>query len=408
MSVIQRLWRRLIESSRENQWFLPILGAVIGVILAFAFGLSEASPDEVAWTLTVAEGRSTLLSWLSILFAAFSIILALATLTIQNVVSKYSVRMYRLYQRDLRDRYVLALFAMTAAYIITEQILLRTVDPGAPVPATGFAIALVLLIATGIALIWYITTITRWFRVDQVVRRIGLRSLAGAEVGDAIRKGTSTALPADFERPSDAVPILARRSGFLVEPDPRDVADDMAGIGGTALIDVLEGLPVVRGQEIGWLTAPDAAGELDAAAERIAANVEIESERGVAGSIEFAIVVQVDTAIMALSPAINDPNTAVQIVEELTFMFVDLAGHDLGSHMVRREVPVTTVVVRSRSFGDYLRLGTEQILLYGQGDPLVVQSLRRMVGSLASVDLAAADRAAVDELALRLDSLDLQ
>ena len=398
MSGIAGLWRRLVETTRETQWLLPLVGAVLGVWLALAVGLIEASPDELNWTVTVSEGRGTLLSWLSILFAAFSIILAVATLTIQNVISKYSVRMYRLYQRDLRDRYVLALFAMTATYIMTEQILLRSAEPGEPVPATGFIVAFVLLIATGVAMIWYITTITRWFRVDQVARLIGKRALVAADVSDALRHGTAPASPEAFRRPADAHAIRAQGSGYLVEPDPRDVMAALGSSGGTAVIAVVNGSPVVTGQEIGWVVGSDHGG-----AGRVGALVETESERAVAGSIEYGIVVLVDTAIMALSPAVNDPNTAVQVVEELTFLFEELCRHDLGSHQAGDGD--SNAVVRSRSFGEYLRLGTEQIILYGKDDPLVVGALRHMAGSLALSELSATDRLAVDDLEARVAPL---
>ena len=404
MSGVQGIWRRLVEITRETQWLLPLLGAIVGVLLALALGRVEASPDEVNWTLTISEGRGTLLSWLSILFAAFSIILALATLTIQNVISKYSVRMYRLYQRDLRDRYVLALFAMTASYIVTEQILLRSADPADPVPATGFIVAFVLLVATGIAMIWYITTITRWFRVDNVARRIARRVLVAAEVRESLRHGTVRAADAAFDRPHDAVPIRARGTGYVVEPDPHDVVTAVSQPGVTAVIARVQGAPVVEGEEIGWMVpGPAGASTPEDSAVRVGRTIECETERGVAGSIGYGIVVLVDTAIMALSPAVNDPNTAVQIIEEMTYLFVGLAQRDLGSFAM--ESGTGSAVIRSPSFGEYLHLGTEQIVLYGKDDPLVVDSLNRMVTSLASIDLSTEDRAAVDDFIGRVSVL---
>lgn len=404
MNGFRRMWRRIVETTREIQWLLPVLGTVAGVLLALGLGLSEASPDNVNWTLTVSDGRGTLLGWLSILFAAFSIILALATLTIQNVIAKFSVRMYRLYQRDLRDRLVLALFAMTAAYIVTEQILLRSADPGDPVPATGFIVAFILLVATGIALIWYITTITRWFRVDRLSRRITNRLLTVAEVGVSRRRGTVPAPSGAFERPRDAVPIRARASGYLVEPSPGEVLAVTPGRGTTVVIARLHGSPVVRGEEIGWIVDVDASRGSEVAL-RVSDVVETESERGISGSIGYGIVVLVDIAIMALSPAVNDPNTAVEVLEEMTYLYEGLSRDRLGPYEVRREGSDDSVIVRSRTFSDYLRLGTEQILEYGKDDPFVIDALDRMAHSLDSLDLAEADRKAVEFLISRIGTI---
>jgi hypothetical protein len=39
----------------------------------------------------------------------------------------------------------------------------------------------------------------------------------------------------------------------------------------------------------------------------------------------YGVVVLVDIAIMALSPAVNDPNTAVQVIESMARLFPELA-----------------------------------------------------------------------------------
>lgn len=90
----------------------------------------------------------------------------------------------------------------TAAYIVTEQILLRSAEPDKPVPGTGFIVAIVLLIATGIALIWYITTVTRWSRVDRVAKRIRKGLLVAAEVRDMLRGSSAPATVAASDRPT--------------------------------------------------------------------------------------------------------------------------------------------------------------------------------------------------------------
>jgi uncharacterized membrane protein len=38
----------------------------------------------------------------------------------------------------------------------------------------------------------------------------------------------------------------------------------------------------------------------------------------------------VDIAIMALSPPVNDPNSAVEVIQEMGFLFCERAGTPLG------------------------------------------------------------------------------
>ncbi len=111
----------------------------------------------------------------------------------------------------------------------------------------------------------------------------------------------------------------------------------------------------------------------------------------------------VDIAIMALSPAVNDPNTAVQIVDELTFLLPEMANMDMGPGGMADDDDVLRLVVNARTLGDYIDLATEQIVLYGTGDPQVRRSLRRLVSVMGSLELDGTDAAAVDRLAERLD-----
>ena len=295
------------------------MGASVGVLLALAVGLVQESDDRSGWTVTVAEGRGTLLSWLSILFAGFSIVLAVATLTIQNIVSKFSLRMFRLNERGLRDRFVMALFAGTATFVITEQVLLRSTDPAAPVPVFGFVVAMAMMVATGVAMIWYVTTVNRYLRVDRLSRGITARTVRVVEARSSANCGGRLATSADFERSPQASPIRAGANGFFVQPHPSDLMDVAPSSAGRIVVDCLPGAPVMAGQPIGWVAPLGDDGITEHISAAVASAIEVEPSRGIEGAAGYGIVVLVDTAIMALSPAINDPNTAVQVIEEMTF-----------------------------------------------------------------------------------------
>lgn len=154
----------------------------------------------------------------------------------------------------------------------------------------------------------------------------------------------------------------------------------------------------MSGEEVGWVVRLEPGQE--AVAGRIASVVHSEPDRGIVGSVAYGIVVLVDTAIMALSPAVNDPSTAVQVIEEMTFLFEGLSKHQLGPFGLSSQG--SSVSVQSRSFADYLALATGQIMLYGKDDPFVHAALVRMAGSLAALDLSPEDTGAVRALAIRL------
>ena len=107
----------------------------------------------------------------------------------------------------------------------------------------------------------------------------------------------------------------------------------------------------------------------------------------------------VNVACKALSPAVNDPYTAVQAVDHLSVIFCALARRPLGNHVVRGGSGAA-VIVPGRRFPDYLAVMCGLIRRYGAREPAVAHAMLRLLGNCAAV--AGDDRewrAAIEEQA---------
>ena len=392
--------RWLAELSRENQWLLPLSGAVVGTVLALLVG--DAGEDAADWAVTIDRARDTLMGWLSIVFAGFAIVLAVGSLTIQNVVGRFGLRMYRIYQRDLRDRFVIAVFALTSTYIVTEQVLLRGHQPDDPVPVVGFTVGIGLLLLSGLALLWYITTVVEWFRVDFTAKRVARLVLTAARGAAAQRSGSVPVSSEQLARPDDAHVVPAPRSGFLESPD-NEVLMEQATRQGWRLAFLHEpGDTISKGDPIGWL-----AGHLptmESVEHDALGRLTVSDSRSMRDSPAYGIAVLVDVAIMALSPAVNDPHTAVEVVERLHILLPELADFEMGPYGFKDGEDNLRLVRHQKTFGDHVRAATEQILLYGHTDPAVLRVMDRLTNTLERLDLQPGDAAAVGELRASLDS----
>lgn len=388
--------RRLREAVADNQWLLPIAGATAGLVLALALGTSV--DEEVGrWTVTVDRSRDTLMSALALVFTALSIVLALASVAAQNVVSRFGPRMLRIYTRTSADRRVIAAFAMAATFIIVEQYQLRDLPPSAPAPVAGLTVSILMLVASGIAMIWYISAILRWFRVDQatlaVSEVVGRASRAVARH----RRNTSAdvALPARQDR---SVDLLAPASGHLAEVDTDTLLQICRDSDTMVVVTSRLGQAVVRGEPIGWI-AQRSPSDDTMSARPFSDAIDVSTTRELTLSIEYGVIALVDIAIMALSPAINDPNTAVEVVETMTFLFPEIADAPLGPYAVPDDESWPCVVASMRTFGELVELATTQVVLYGMSDPMVATALRRFAESLQRLELNERDRASVDAFA---------
>jgi uncharacterized membrane protein len=395
------LRRRLRERVRDNQWLLPIIGALSGLALALIIGTGGGSERD-AWTVDVDRSRDTLISALGLVFTALSIVLALASVAAQNVVGRYGSRVLRIYTRHSPDRYVIATFAFAAMFILTEQFQLRRLDPTDPAPIAGLSISVVLLVITGATVIWYIATVVRWFRVDAVVAVIveTERHALHKVTRDRREVTVHATMP---ERPDNSTSLLAPKTGHLAEVDTDKLLEACHELDAIVLIDRKLGDPVVANEPIGWI-AGKASLTKTLPASRVAQMIDVSATRELGKYLEYGLVAMVDIAIMALSPAVNDPNSAVEVIEEMSFLFPEIAKVPLGPYSVPDDKSWPRVVVKASTLGDLIELATTQIVLYGITDPNVVAALRRFATSLELLDLNDDDQRHVREFAAKLDN----
>jgi uncharacterized membrane protein len=111
-------------------------------------------------------------------------------------------------------------------------------------------------------------------------------------------------------------------------------------------------------------------------------SVAIGPERTVEQDPAFAFRIIVDIAIKALSPAINDPTTAVSGIDQIHRLLRVLAARDLGDGRVRDRAGRLRVVFPTPGWEDFVRLGITEIRQYGAGSIQVVRRLRAMLEDL--------------------------
>ena len=107
---------------------------------------------------------------------------------------------------------------------------------------------------------------------------------------------------------------------------------------------------------------------------------------------KYPIRLLVDIAIKALSPAINDPTTAVQTIDQLEDLLRRLGAAELDAGNVEDENGSLRLVFPTPTWEDYLTLAFDEIRQFGSSS---VQVLRRMRAALVGLaeSLPSEDRA---------------
>jgi uncharacterized membrane protein len=99
----------------------------------------------------------------------------------------------------------------------------------------------------------------------------------------------------------------------------------------------------------------------------------------------FAMRMLVDIAIRGLSPAINDPTTAVQALDRIEALLVELAGRHPGPSVLLDDDGTPRARIAAPRWSAYVELALTEIRRYGAGSPQVVRRLHALYDHLCEV-----------------------
>ncbi|MGO9503197.1 MAG: DUF2254 family protein [Streptosporangiaceae bacterium] len=96
----------------------------------------------------------------------------------------------------------------------------------------------------------------------------------------------------------------------------------------------------------------------------------------------FAFRLLVDIGLRALSPAVNDPATAVQVLDTIESLLLPLAPRDLDVAEVAGDTGTICIVLALPSWNDYLQIALDDLIESSSGSPMVLLRARAMLSGL--------------------------
>ena len=117
---------------------------------------------------------------------------------------------------------------------------------------------------------------------------------------------------------------------------------------------------------------------------RLTAAIQLGNQRTFEQDPQYAIRLLVDIAIRALSPAINDPTTAVQALDEIGDLLQRLGNSCLATAPICDAAGVARVVVPFPTWEDFLRLAFEEVCAYGASSVQVMRRMNALVSELSA------------------------
>ena len=378
---------------------MPLVGAVVGAVLATGDRwLEEEVSLPSGWTYSVSTATSVLSTVSGAMVGLIGLVVTIGVLVVQMATGTLSPRFMRLWYRDRLQKVVLASF--TATFVFSFA-LLRQVGEG-PVSNVGITLAGLAVTVDLMLLLAYLDRFVRALRpvaVAAVMARSGLSIIADMEE----RAGASAGAGGDT-----VWATLCRVSGYHAVKSGAVQAMHVKGIMSFAEErDLTCALQHTVG-DFGWNAGTvmmDVYGETRAGDEkRLQGMVALGHERTIDHDPAFAVRIIVDIAIRALSPAVNDPTTATQMLNHLGALLAGVGSRDLKVHGALVDSHgALRVTVPMRTWEDYLELGVSEIRKYGATSPQACRRLRAMLVDLEATVIPPNQPAVRRQLAI-LDS----
>ncbi|RYF32215.1 MAG: DUF2254 domain-containing protein [Comamonadaceae bacterium] len=349
-------FRKLLNQLGDTFWLVPGAMVLAGILLALALLGVDRSGHLPVW-LTDSDwlyngggtGARTLLgaiasSTIGVAGTVFSITIAALSLA----AGQMGPRLLRNFTRDRGVQMTLGAFLGTFSYALMVLRSVRTQEEGPFTPHLALTFGILLAFACVATLVYFVAHMANRINVDTVVELVAddIRVAMKSTVTD---KAQADPPPAEFW--SHATPIVDSRRGYLQQLDEEGLADWAAKNGTAVRLLARKGDYVFPGAPIALMSV-----QVPEAEEAVRRATALGVARGSAGDAEYAVRQLVEVAVRALSSGINDPNTAVSVLDRLGSALCDLSGAHLPSGVTVREGTVALVVpsVSYRSLVDVM------------------------------------------------------
>lgn len=371
------MFRRL-RNNQAKAWLIPMAystGAIVaGVVVP---RVSSVLLPRVVSTVSVNSAVGIYSSIASGMIALTGIVFSLTFVMVQFSATAYSPRLVLWIARDPVISHATGVFTATFLYALFALAWVDRAGTGR-VPLMGIVVATALLV---VSIVMFISLIQR-VSMLQITRMLVFTGDQGRQIIESLYPPIDT--PAS---PSSAeicdIPILQT---LVHHGHPQMVQ----AVNVPALVDVacatgaLLELTVAVGDSVLESTPIlQVRGGVAPIPETILRNaIELGSERTFEQDPKYAIRLLVDIAIKALSPAINDPTTAVQALDQIEDLLLRLGRRRLEIGAFRDANGRLRVLIDFPSWEDFLRLAFNEIRFYGAQS---VQVMRRMMALISEM-----------------------
>ena len=382
------------DALRTSFWFVPGLMAALGAVLMTLTSAVERSMPRAhthaPWYLFAGEpgaAQNLLSTILASMITMASLVFSITMVVLSLAASQFGPRLIRSFMAHPQTQVVLGSFVMTIVYCLLAlpAIDLRQTAEHAIYIYPSVSMALVLTIVSTALLVFFLDLLARSIVSETVVERVGhdldelIGALAPLDTAEAADDHPELVRPDDFD--ARAVFFGPRTAGYVQAIEFHELVKT------AEKADVLVGLYFRAGHYVVPGAPEMAVYPKQRASEKLLDQIRDEILVGVHRvpfqDPDFPIRHLDEIAVRALSRAVNDPYTAVSVIDRLSASLCRLMGHALPAGVHRDGAGVVRVICTEASYAGMIGAAFNQIRQNGAGIPIIVLHLLEAIERIA-------------------------
>lgn len=407
MARLKAFWFDMVDSL----WFVPALLTCAGAAAALLLVnyndalIGELDPTTRWWAFGgTAEGASGVLSAIaSSIITVTGVVFSVTIVALQLASSQFTPRVLRQFTADRANQIVLGVFIGTFTYTLLVQRTLRTGDgEQAFVPNVAVTGAVILALVSIGFLIFFINHAARSIQASVIIDSVASDTLGSIRqvFPERMEEGEDEQLVAADEytagRTEEPLTVECRKAGYIQELDRAALKQIAAQNHLFIRMDVEIGKHVLPGDDV--MTVWPGADVHAGIEEDLRDAMLLGMERTPHQDLKLGVIELMDIAVKAMSPSVNDPTTALNSIDRLGEILLELAWRRRGDLVEMSDNGRPLLITRRPVLEDTLGVAFDQIRHYAAGNPTVAMALTRLLGRLAVTAPETARAAFVEQL----------
>ena len=362
-------------------WLIPLAYALSAVATGFTVPrFSGILLPKLTSTMSVGAAIGMYSAIASGMIALTGIVFSLTFVMVQFSATVYSPRLVMWIARDPVMSHALGMFTATFLYALTALAWVDRNNSGR-VPLISLWMVVVLMLAS---IVMFISLVHR-IGTLQVNRMLIFTGNQGREIIASLYppiEVPATSSPNEIDPLPCTQTVLHHGDPQVVQAVDITALVQLASEAGSVIEivvavgdGVFDSTPILRVLGCSRTLSTD----------QLLDGIELGIERTFEQDPKYAIRLLVDIAIKALSPAINDPTTAVQALDQIEDLLLRLGRRRLEIGSFRDREAKLRVLIPFPSWEDFLRLAFDEIRFYGATSVQVMRRMRALISEMIAV-----------------------